>query len=53
MDWRRAWGLGLMPDSAGTSLILPWAATLFGLLFGAMMLGFVMLVSGKRRKDGQ
>jgi hypothetical protein len=42
-----------MPDPAGTSLILPWAATLFGLLFGAMMLGLVMLASGKRRKDEQ
>jgi hypothetical protein len=39
-----------MPDSAGTSLLLPWAATMFGLAFGAMMLGYVMFVSGKKGK---
>ena len=40
-----------MPDSAGTSLILPWAATMFGIVLGAMMLGYVVLVSGKKKKS--
>jgi hypothetical protein len=41
-----------MPDSAGTSLILPWAATMFGIVFGAVMLGYVVLVSGRNKKSG-
>jgi hypothetical protein len=41
-----------MPDSAGTSLILPWAATMFGIVFGAVMLGYVVLVSGRKKKSG-
>ena len=41
-----------MPDSAGTSLILPWAATMFGIVLGAVMLGYVVLVSGRKKKSG-
>lgn len=40
-----------MPDSAGTSLILPWSVTVLGLMFCAMALGYGVLVSGQKRKD--
>jgi hypothetical protein len=39
-----------MPDPAGTSLLLPWAVTMLGLVLGAMALAFGAFVSGKKSK---